>query len=137
MHWELSFKSESAQLNSAVDDAVNFVDRRGASEQGLYHVRFVLEELGTNILKYGYDDTAIHEIQFRLELEPEIIQVQLVDDGHEFDPTKLREPDTSLPLEERALGGLGIMLVRQLVKGLSYERRHGKNIITVTISRWA
>lgn len=137
MHWELTFKNESERLIQAIDEAVVFVERNGASEQALYHVRFVLEEMGTNILKYGYDDQEVHQIEFRLELESDTIQVQLVDDGHEFDPTSLCEPDTSLPLEERMLGGLGIMLVRQLVKGLTYQRRDGKNIVGVVIARWA
>jgi len=137
VHWELCLKNDSERLIPAIDAAVDFVGGIGASEKALYHVRFVLEELGTNILKYGYDDTGIHEIQFRLDVESESVRVQLVDDGHAFDPTQMRQPDTSLPLEQRTLGGLGIMLVRQLVKGLSYARVDNKNVVTVVIARRA
>lgn len=136
MHWELSFENQSPLLIQAIDDAVAFVERNGASSQALYHVRFALEEMGTNILKYGYDDPRTHQVSFRVDLDPDVVTLHLVDDGHEFDPTKSAPPDTTLPLEQRTPGGLGLMLVRKLAQHLGYERRDGKNISTVRITRW-
>lgn len=136
MHWELSFENQSSPLIQAIDDAVAFVEQNGASSQALYHVRFALEEMGTNILKYGYDDTQKHQIVFSVDLAPDVVTLHLVDDGHEFDPTQSATPDTTLPLEQRTPGGLGLMLVRKLARHLGYERRDEKNITTVLITRW-
>ncbi len=135
MHWELSFDNKSPELIQAIEDAVQFVETNGASNQALYHVRFVLEEMGTNILKYGYDDADTHRVYFRVDLTADTVQVLLEDDGHEFDPTKTAAPDTTLPLEQRTPGGLGLMLVRKLVRRLDYERRDGKNYSTILITR--
>jgi serine/threonine-protein kinase RsbW len=51
----------------------------------------------------------------------------VVDDGPEFDPLAVPDADTTLPLEERPIGGLGITLVRRLMDEAEYERREGRN----------
>ena len=51
----------------------------------------------------------------------------MADDGPGFDPLSAPEPDTSLGIEERPIGGLGIALVRRLMDHVEYERRDGKN----------
>jgi len=53
------------------------------------------------------------------------------DDGVPFDPLAVAPPDTSLPLEQRPLGGLGIHLVRHLVDEVTYERRGDRNVLTL------
>ena len=39
--------------------------------------------------------------------------------------------DTTLSVEERQIGGLGIYLVRELMDSINYEREDGKNILTL------
>ena len=51
------------------------------------------------------------------------------DDGPEFDPTILPEVDTSLPLAERPIGGLGIHFIRRTMHTFTYERRVGRNVV--------
>lgn len=135
MTWERTFESRLDLLMEVIDDALAFVEREGASAQASYQVRFVLEELGTNIVKYGHEDGGLHPVRARLELTPERIRLELEDDGHPFDPTRSPEPDTTAPLEARTPGGLGLMLVRRLARGFTYERRGGTNRSTVDIAR--
>jgi anti-sigma regulatory factor (Ser/Thr protein kinase) len=40
-------------------------------------------------------------------------------------------PSTDLPLEERDLGGIGILLLRKMADQMSYEHRDGMNILTL------
>ena len=56
-----------------------------------------------------------------------------IDDGMEFDPLKRTAPDVDAPVDARQTGGLGIYLVRQLAEEVKYERRGGKNILTVKL----
>ncbi len=51
----------------------------------------------------------------------------VVDDGPEFDPLSAAQPDTTLGVENRPVGGLGIALVRRLMDEVAYERRDGRN----------
>ena len=56
----------------------------------------------------------------------------ITDSGVPFDPTQQADPDITLSVEERAIGGLGIHLVRQLMDDIRYERKDNKNILTLT-----
>ena len=54
-----------------------------------------------------------------------------LDKGIPFDPTAAPEADTTLGVEERAIGGLGIHLVRNIMDSISYENKNGMNILTM------
>jgi serine/threonine-protein kinase RsbW len=64
-------------------------------------------------------------------VEPEEIRVELEDDGEPFNPLEVPEADTTKPLDERAVGGLGIHLARKLTDGLEYQRCGGKNLLVL------
>jgi serine/threonine-protein kinase RsbW len=53
------------------------------------------------------------------------------DDGQPFNPLEAPEVDTTKPLEERTIGGLGIHIVRKLMDGLEYQRHEGKNLLVL------
>jgi serine/threonine-protein kinase RsbW len=55
------------------------------------------------------------------------------DDGRKFDPLARKKPRTDQPLAERAIGGLGIHLVRELAARLSYERNARNNRIRLEL----
>ena len=55
----------------------------------------------------------------------------IIDSGVAFDPTAKEKADTTLSAEERQIGGLGILLVRELMDSINYERDHGKNFLTL------
>ena len=56
----------------------------------------------------------------------------IADEGVPFDPTQKEEADVTLGLEERPIGGLGIFLCKQIMDTVGYERREGRNILTLT-----
>ena len=57
------------------------------------------------------------------------ITIEFLDSGKPYDPLKNNEPDTTLPAEERRIGGLGIFMVKRLMDTVQYEYRDGKNIL--------
>ncbi|MDQ3025968.1 MAG: SpoIIE family protein phosphatase [Pseudomonadota bacterium] len=79
----------------------------------------VLEELFTNMVKYGNGNAPV---RVTLRKTPGGLQATLTDFGVEaFDITRAPEVDTTLPIEEREAGGLGLHLVRKLVDSIEYE----------------
>jgi serine/threonine-protein kinase RsbW len=135
--WEQTFPNQLPELMRAIDALETFLESHGASSRATYIARLAAEEMGTNIIKYGYDDSAEHLITLRARAQPDEFRVELIDDGHEFDPTSRSEPPDDLTLDERAPGGWGISLVRRLARAVHYERRSHQNVLTVEISRLA
>lgn len=92
-----------------------------------YTVRLTIEELLTNIIKYGYEDSAEHLIYLDFALGPPAT-LRIEDDGRPFDPTlSAPVPDLDAPIAERPIGGLGLHLIRAQTAAMRYARRDGIN----------
>jgi anti-sigma regulatory factor (Ser/Thr protein kinase) len=115
----------------ANEAASQWLESRKVSAAACYLANLAIEELVTNSIKYGYDDTAVHEIEINLSLSDGKVVLTVSDDGHPFNPLEAPEPKTDLPIDERPIGGLGIHLLRQLSDGMTYERRDGRNQVTI------
>ena len=96
------------------------------------NLNLVLEELITNIIFYGYDDKNEHLIYIRLYKKDNEIEIQIEDDGKEFNPLLVAEPDIDESIENRKIGGLGIHFVRKIMDSMNYRRSDDKNILTLT-----
>jgi sigma-B regulation protein RsbU (phosphoserine phosphatase) len=94
-------------------------------------IRIVCDEVLANIMAHGFRDEAEHDITVSIEMAEGRLVLTVSDDGVPFDPLTVPVPDTSGPLEQRAVGGLGIHLVRHLVDQMTYERRGDRNILTL------
>lgn len=98
-------------------------------------INLALEEAVTNVMMYAYpgrNDGQVFVEYTEAESEKgKKLIFTISDSGIPFDPTQKAEVDTSLPAEEREIGGLGIHLVRQLMDEVRYDRDEGKNILTL------
>lgn len=94
-----------------------------------FQLNLALEEAVVNVMNYAYPDQTGMPITLTAEILAEKIKFTLEDEGVPFDPTKQEEPNTTLSVEERPIGGLGIMLVRQFMQEISYEYKDGKNVL--------
>ena len=88
-----------------------------------------LEEHLTNVINYGYDDARPHEIIVRFSLEQNQLVIEVEDDGKAFNPLTRPQVDTSVPMDAKPIGGLGIHLMRSFMDGLDYRRQANKNIL--------
>lgn len=119
---------ELDRITAAVED---FGEQENWSPALIFRVNLVLEELGLNVMDYGYDD-GLHEFEIVLTSEPDTLTIEIIDDGRPFDPLS----DTPPPvlegsIEDRPIGGLGVHLVRELMDELHYRREQGRNHLTL------
>ncbi|MDD5200341.1 MAG: ATP-binding protein [Terrimicrobiaceae bacterium] len=128
----LEIANDFAALGPASDRVREYLDGRGAPGAAAFLADLVIEELVTNSIKYGYDDAAQHSIRVGVDFHDDQLRVEVCDDGHAFNPLEQAAPDITVPAEERAIGGLGIHLVRQMTDDVRYERRGASNIVTAT-----
>jgi len=94
-----------------------------------YHLLVSIEEILTNIIKYGFDEEGIHPIHVTFRHHHGQIEMEFEDRGREFNPLEIGEPDLDSPIENRQLGGLGIHLVRQMMDEAKYRREGDRNIL--------
>jgi len=87
-----------------------------------------LEEHLTNLMSYGFPDNREHEIKVRFTLASDFI-IEIEDDGPPFNPLQLPPVDTSVALEQRPIGGLGIHLIRRFMDGIEYHSEGGRNVL--------
>jgi len=128
---DLEMPNELGALEPLIERVVALLERCGADASAVFAANLALEELITNIIKYGYDDAERHVIRVRAEIDFGRFLLRISDDGHPFNPFDQPTPDTSLPIEERPIGGLGIHFVRNLLDEYRHEWRDGRNVVTV------
>ncbi len=120
--------SELERISAAVED---IGQRENWPAQFIFRVNLVLEELGLNIMSYGYDE-GLHEFEITLTSEADVLRIEFTDDGRPFDPlNEAPELDLDASVDDRQVGGLGIHLVRTMVDEMSYRREQDKNHLTL------
>ena len=98
----------------------------------LMQIDLVVEEVFVNIAHYAYKDAVGKAwITCGLDKENNLLTIIFEDEGVQFDPLAKDDPDITASAEEREIGGLGIFLTKKLMDDVSYERKDGKNILTL------
>ena len=90
-------------------------------------VRLVAEELFVNITNYS---KCSYIVAF-VKLEDDILTMEFIDDGIEFNPTSTDSPELPDNIEDAEIGGLGIHLVKNLVDEMHYEYKDNENHLTI------
>ena len=129
---ELRLAAKLEEIERCNEEFGAFSEAHGLPQAVRRSVKLVFDDLLNNIVSYGYDDDgAGHEILVRIDLSPRELTIQIEDDGRPFNPFSSTSPDTSLGIEERDIGGLGIHLVRELMDSQAYTRRTDRNVVTL------
>ena len=105
------------------------------SSRAKYSVGLAVEEMASNVIKYGYDDDREHEIAVHVAARNDRVEIVFEDDGHFFDPTAHPKPDLERIVESRRIGGLGIELVRRICEKMVYRREGALNRLVLHIRR--
>ena len=129
----LKRKAELQFLAEMVQFVANSATLSGFSQEILNDIKLIAEEIIVNIIGHGYSNNAGDiEISCWLEGENKFI-TEIVDSGIAFDILKKEDPDLSLGISERPIGGLGILLIKKLADDVEYRRLKEKNILKFVI----
>jgi sigma-B regulation protein RsbU (phosphoserine phosphatase) len=119
-----------AQLVREMGDALAAA---GHGAGTVHDARLIAEELLTNTLRHGCDPAVAHAIVVEVQSFDERLALVFRDDGAPFDPLANALPDLDVGIEDRPIGGLGILLVRELAESVSYERIGRDNVLRVQL----
>jgi serine/threonine-protein kinase RsbW len=96
-----------------------------------FHLTLALDEIISNVIRYGWKDSCEHQFNVRLFLLDDEVTVEIEDDAMPFNPLEVPAPNLDQPLDERPVGGLGIHLARQVMDGLEYRCLDGRNLLVM------
>ena len=119
-----------------LDQALAFVDENleqmDCPMKQQMQVDLAVEEAFVNVASYAYGEgTGPVTLSVSEEKETGRLVIRLSDSGIPFDPTARKEPDLSLPAEERQIGGLGIFIEKKSMDELRYAYENGQNVLTM------
>ena len=116
-----------------VTDFINEqLDNAGCPMKAQMQIDVAIDEMFGNIAHYAYEDgTGNATVQIEIQKDPSSASITFVDSGVPYDPLKKDDPDVTLSLEERQIGGLGIFIVKKTMDDIKYEYKNGKNILTI------
>ena len=116
------------QLNAFVHTVTEKLNLSSALTQ---QIKLAVEEAVVNVMQYAYPKGESGKVSVVAKTNGICLKFIITDSGSPFDPTAATQADTSLSVEERPIGGLGIFLVREMMNSINYERHDGKNILTL------
>jgi serine/threonine-protein kinase RsbW len=96
----------------------------GADADPIFEVMAAVDELATNVVMHGYADQG-GPLEVEVGREGDALVVRLRDQAPAFDPTALPPPDTSIPIEDRPIGGMGVFIVRKYTDSFAYRALPG------------
>ena len=132
---ELLTEEEVELLTTPLDQAGYFdIAPLDKGENLRRDVCLALEEMAGNIIRYGYDVPGERVIEIGIGFDASEVTLTLRDDGKPFNPMTADPPPTG-DVEERDIGGVGVYLVRSMVRSMEYRREEGRNVLTLRIGR--
>ena len=91
-----------------------------------------VEEIYINIANYAYSpDIGKATIKVGISDDNKEVSITFIDNGVPYNPLEKDDPDITLSAEERAIGGLGIFMVKKSMDDMFYEYKEGQNILTI------
>ena len=95
-------------------------------------IDIAIDELFGNIAHYAYS-TEVGNATVRVEVseDPLAVIITFIDNGIPYDPLGKDDPDITLSVEEREIGGLGIYMVKKSMDEITYEYKDGQNILKI------
>ncbi|MBR6705907.1 MAG: ATP-binding protein [Clostridia bacterium] len=117
------------RVTAFIDEQLEALD---CSMKAQMQIDVAIDELFGNISHYAYvPGTGEATVGFDFDEETRTVSVIFSDRGVPFDPLVRIDPDISAPAQERAIGGLGIFLVKKTMDSLEYRYEDGKNVLTI------
>jgi anti-sigma regulatory factor (Ser/Thr protein kinase) len=121
-------------LATANDFVEQCADRFGLDAKKKFGLLLTLEEAFVNICSYAYPG-AEGDAEISCTGDGDTFALEIADRGCPFDLLSLPDPDLTLDITEREIGGLGIHFIRTLSDSVSYRRENGRNILHMEFRR--
>jgi len=130
-NYSFELNRKLSELKALNQHLIAFGRNIGLSEISISKINICLDELFTNIVSYGFKDDLEHKIKFTMRADDNMLTVNIEDDGEPFNPLEKKAVELPADVMSAEIGGLGIHITKKLMDNISYERKRGKNKLTI------
>lgn len=118
-----------AAVTSFVDGEL---EQLGCPMKTQMQIDVAVDELFGNIAHYAYHpDIGPATVRVEVTENPSVVVITFIDNGVPYNPLAKEDPDITLSVEERQIGGLGIYMVKKTMDDIAYEYKEGQNILKI------
>ena len=135
LHFYLKSNDENAKQLSCLNKRGRLDDLAGKLDDSFVRVNYshlvnmaYITSIAGGVVTVKSGDAVL---QMEFTDSPKVVSITFLDGGVPYNPLEKEDPDTSLSLEERAVGGLGIFMTKNLMDDMFYEYKDGKNILNM------
>ena len=131
MKRELTFKNEEHELTRVTEFMENICDELQLDMHVAMKLQVAMEEMVTNVIFYAYPEGTSADITLSAESDDKELTFVLSDTGKPFDPTAKEDADIEANPMDREQGGMGILIVKNIMNEVSYQRLGDTNQLTM------
>lgn len=143
---ERTLDADAGEITATIGFVAKWAKDTGLDSGKISRLELAIEEATSNICGHAYlEEASINKMSCAYQKrsaytvgiinETDYFAVRLTDSGIAFDPLLVATPDVSSHVEDRQTGGLGILLMRNMVDDVRYERTGDRNILTLVIHK--
>jgi anti-sigma regulatory factor (Ser/Thr protein kinase) len=129
--YSFQLKNDLSELRTLYWHLNHFGQIYGLTEALISEINICLDELFTNTVLYGFKDDLEHIFRFTINLNDQTLILKIEDNGMPFNPLKKKNSELPADIDKARIGGLGIHIVKKLIDDIRYERKQGKNRLTL------
>ena len=131
MKRELTFKNEEQELKRVAEFMETVCYELQIDMHVAMKLQVAMEEMVTNVIFYAYPEGISADITLTAESDGEVLTFVLSDSGKPFDPTAKEDADLDVNPMDREQGGMGILIVKNIMNEVSYQRVGEMNQLTM------
>lgn len=131
------FDARLSELSNMIRWIRSNIQLKKINEKQIKKIELACEEALVNIISYAYPGKK-GQIEIHLDLSLDNrIEITIIDQGNFFNPLlEERVVDPEVPLEKRTVGGLGIVMIKQVMDEVHYNRQGSSNVLRLIMKNY-
>jgi serine phosphatase RsbU (regulator of sigma subunit)/anti-sigma regulatory factor (Ser/Thr protein kinase) len=130
---ELEAGAAGEPLQRLLDELQSRLQAAGVETAPSHDARLLVDEVLSNAYDHGSDGALRASVDYRVLRDR--LSLVIEDNSRPFDPLAQNLPDVDLPLAERSIGGLGLLLLHTIAREPHYARSEGRNRLSLWLPR--
>ena len=123
----ITLKASESSYTNMTDYLLAKAEKAHFDKHQAGRLRLAVEEAVGNIIDYS----GATELTLSADFSDGQLSITITDDGKPFNPLTAPEPELDVPIEDRKIGGLGILYMRKMSDSLTYQRTGHQNILNI------